>query len=165
MATLNELKQMLLKAQELLNSYDKPQMNKLYTVSVESLGTDASPKDKAPDYLGCADTVSTLINKVLPQQRWTGSTSTYFLRKDLIESPYFREVTDPQAGDVVISATGYGGKNGIKHGHTGIYMGNGVIASNSSRTGKFDENFTLSSWKRYYCDRGGYELKFFRLVD
>lgn len=164
--SLEQLKRKLLEAQRQLSAIMSKKSNRerLVEVARAHLGTDASPLDQAPDYLACAETVTTLIDKVVPGIKWTARTATYFVRKDLIASPRFREVVVPLAGDIIISATGYGGKNGITHGHIGIYMGNGVIASNTSKTGTFDENFTLDSWKRYYVTKGGYELRFFRLL-
>ena len=35
------------------------------------------------------------------------------------------------------------------------------IASNDSRTGKFEENYTIDSWADRYVKRGGYFMKFY----
>ncbi len=137
--------------------------NPIYDAALHALHSDASPNDLAPDYLACAETVTTLVNKAVPGALRI-TTATYILRKELLESPYFQEVSDPIAGDIIISATGYGGKNGVTHGHCGIVLTNNIIASNSSRTGLFDENFTLASWYRYFRDVGGYEVRFFRFI-
>ena len=38
------------------------------------------------------------------------------------------------------------------------------IASNDSRTGKFEENYTIDSWGDRYVRRGGYFMKFYRPI-
>lgn len=62
-----------------------------------------------------------------------------------------------QPGDIVISPTV--GKNA---GHIGVYMGDGQIYSNSSSRHNFLDNFTLTSWNRYYGGRG-LTTRYFRL--
>lgn len=163
--SLDVLRKQLLAALSILKTMppDRPltTRERIYLAAKQALGTDASPLDQAPDYLACAETVTTIIDKVIPGIKWTARTSTHFLRKDLLNSTKFVRTTNPQPGDIVLSATGYGGKNGISHGHVGFLMEDGKIASNTSKTGMFDENFTVASWKRYYVQRGGYELLYF----
>lgn len=137
---------------------------KLYTIAVGSLGTDASPADEAPDELGCAETVTELIAKVNPMIQWTNRLSTYYMRNDMKNGKHFIQVAYAEEGDICISATSSGGKNGITSGHVGIYMGNDQIASNDSRSGLFEINYTLASWRRYFVEKGGYEMLFFRLL-
>lgn len=134
----------------------------LYKVAKESLGMDVSPNDLAPDELGCAETVSNLIQKVDPT--FPIITGTWTLGAKMKADNRFERIYVPEKGCIVICMTGTG--NGSMVGHTGIYMGGGVIASNESfgkKKGQFVENFTMESWRNRYEDRGGFETLFFRL--
>jgi hypothetical protein len=139
---------------------------KLYEAAVKALGTDASPNDVAPDELGCAETVNELVKNTFGEyiNARYGITSTYWLYKALKENILFKEVFIPSPGDVVISPTGYGKNPAIPNGHTGIVMLGGKIASNDSRTGKFEENYTIDTWSQRYVRNGGYFMKFFRRI-
>lgn len=133
---------------------------RLHESAKSLLGVDASPSDLAPDELGCAETVSNVINKAgfkMPIILSTRELFNYFSREDS-----WAEVINPLAGDVILSPTGFGGKNGITNGHTGIVGLNGVVMSNDSPTGKFLENYTLKSWEARYKIKGGYPIYFFR---
>src|SRR5690348_7159050 len=90
----------------------------LYDIALASLGIDASPADLAPDELGCAETVSTLLARVLPQ--FPIVTGTWSLLDVLRRYPGIKEVTPlwPEVGDIVLYATGQG--SGIFPGHVGI---------------------------------------------
>lgn len=168
MALLDDLKTMLLKAQNALQAYQTIQVGdnaeKLYQVTLESLGTDASPDNLASSEYACADTVTSLINRVDPSIKWTNKVSTYYLRRDLKAKSKFKQINIPERGAIIISATGYGGKNGIKNGHCGIFLDSTNIASNNSFNGKLEQNYTLASWKNRYVTLGGYEVLYFRLL-
>lgn len=137
---------------------------KLYDKAVASLGTDASPNDLAPDEYGCAETVSNIIHRAFadfPEE----ILSTAQLYKALLKHPKFKGVSDFNFGDVIISPTGYATHpDVIPNGHVGIVAKHSIM-SNSSATGKFSENFTLSSWDARYRQRGGYPVLFFRRVE
>lgn len=142
----------------------KPQVTpeKIYKVALSLLGTDASPADAAPDELGCAETVSDILFEagcIIPI-----TVSTAQLDHFLKTSKDWQPVADPGPGDVLVSPTGQGGEGGISHGHTGIVMLSGKIASNDSATGNFLENYTLTSWKNRYANRGGYPMNFYRVA-
>jgi hypothetical protein len=73
----------------------------------------------------------------------------------------FEEVKEPLEGDILISPTSYG--NGkISSGHIGIVGKSNIIMSNNSNNGKFEENYTMTTWKHYFVEKGGFPMKFFR---
>lgn len=137
---------------------------RLYSVANACLGIDASPNDLVPDEVGCAETVSDIINKAFPSDMPV-IVSTSLLYTYLKNSPKWIQVDQPRRGDVIISPSGYG--NGrLSNGHTG-YLGNGVgdqasIMSNNSNTGLFDIHYTLATWNARYKAIGGYPVLFFR---
>lgn len=135
--------------------------DQLHKVAINSLGQDASPKDRAPDELGCAETVSELINLVTPFPIITG---TWTLADNLKKNKKFIQIKNPKVGAVIISPTGEGGTKEIPNGHTGIVGHNNKIMSNDSRTGTFEENYTVSSWEERYKKRGKYPVYYFELI-
>jgi len=142
----------------------KDQLNrvKLYETALSFLGVDASPKDQAPDDLGCADSVTQVILTAFPNCI-KGSIGTAGLYNQLNTSPQFRKVMDFNFGDVIISPTGMGKKN-MPHGHTGIVGEGEEIMSNSSSLGIWQTNYTVVSWVAKYRKIGGYPIYFFRKV-
>lgn len=133
---------------------------KIYQTALTYLGKDASPNDLAPDELACAESVSDIINQAgFPMPIILSTKELYnYLKINWLQ------ITTPLAGDVIISPTGLGGNNGITNGHTGIVGLNGVIMSNNSATGNFLQNYTLSTWKARYQDKGGFPILFFRKI-
>jgi hypothetical protein len=134
---------------------------KLYQTALEFRGVDASPNDLAPDEFGCAETVEGVYHAAFGT--YIGGrvlVSTTDLYKSLLISSRFTQASQPQAGAIIISPTGYSSL-GATHGHTGICGENGVIMSNDSRTGMFMENYTTDSWRRYYHDRLGFPIYYF----
>lgn len=137
-----------------------PEGNEIWKYACSQLGIDASPKDAAPDELGCAESVSTILNHLFPDVPVLISTGGLYTF--LKASSHFVLVGTPEAGDIIISPTGFGGYNGINNGHTGILDNNGVIMSNNSATGKFLRNYTIESWVARYKVKGGYPVIYFR---
>lgn len=131
----------------------------LYETAYQAIGTDASPNDSAPDELGCAESLSKVIQKAFPELNFPTVLSTRVLYWNLIQSPSFMLETTPQYGDIIISPTGTG--NGRVIGHCGI-VGKTWIMSNDSRTGTWEANFTPDGWKRYYEIKGGIPTHYFR---
>ena len=139
-----------------------PTSEKIYNTALRFIGTDASPKGLANNELACAEAVSNILFEagcVIPEFVSTTKLN-YFLKT----SSKWMKVAEPLRGDVIISPTGEGGKNGISHGHTGIIMQGGKVASNDSSTGKLLENYTLQSWKERYEAKGGYHTYLYRLT-
>lgn len=132
----------------------------LYKTALSYLGTDASPSDIAPDELGCAESVNCVHKKAFGKEIG-GDVSTYRLYGALKAHPLFKKVDVPARGDIIISPTGFG-KGSIPNGHTGIVGEAGTIMSNESRSGKFEKNFTIETWRARYEKLGKYPVHFFR---
>lgn len=137
-------------------------INEITNKAIASLGTDFTSDAIVPDKVSCAFAVTTLLNsldKTIPIK-----TSTYDFWRWLQTSPKFERVYEPQAGDIVISPTGTSTKPHIRaNGHTGIYINNNDIVSNSSFTGLWTQNYTRESWRQYYHYDGGYPVYLYRL--
>lgn len=137
---------------------------KLYVTALDALGTDVSPKDKAPDDLACAETAFNMIDKVVPGAI-KGSLSTLELFKQMDASPKFRRVLTFRPGTIIISPTPLGIQPGIlTNGHVGIVVDNEEIVSNDSATGNLLQNYTVSSWVARYRDKGKYKIYCFELI-
>jgi hypothetical protein len=143
--------------QAIIKRFMKPD---LVDVATSALGTDVTPDDLVPDVVACAITVSTLINKLDPTFPKVSGTWTLY---DVLEHrKNWQKVNTPTTGCVVISPTGLGmpGTNG----HVGIYMPDGTIASNDSRTGKFIKNYNLETWQKRYASDMRYPVYFYQKV-
>lgn len=142
-----------------------PQGLQIFKYCKSQLGIDASPKDLAPDELGCAETVTTILHTLFPDVPvLIGTAQLYDFLKD---SPNFALVGTPMAGDIIISPTGFGGFNGIKNGHTGFIGDHDTIMSNTSlppNTGKFTQNYTYQTWVARYKTLGGYPVFVYRRI-
>ena len=106
------------------------------------LGKDLS--SIAPNSLGCAETISRVIHEDEPL--FPIITGTASLLTVLRSKPNWIEIYTPEIGAIIISPTGYG-KDRFAHGHCGLIGENGIIYSNNSITGFFDDHLTLDSWK------------------
>lgn len=133
---------------------------KLYLAALQHLGIDASPLDEADDDVGCADSVSKILLKTFPGVI-KGSVSTSELYKQLSTSKDFSKVSQFRCGDIIISPTGMG-TGGLSNGHVGIVGEDETIMSNSSATGLWTSNYTISTWVARYRRLGGYPIIFFR---
>ena len=133
----------------------------LLKVAVTSVGTDVSPLDKAPDMLGCAESVSMVIREIDPTFPIHVSTTKLF--KELEKNPKYERTTDLTAGNIIISPTGYG-SGGLSNGHVGIIGKNGVIYSNDSYKGTWEQNYTIKSWVARYRVRGGFPIFVFKVL-
>lgn len=151
-----------LKTAVTVQNLNTPQGDRIYKYACTKLGIDASPNDLAPDELGCAETVTTILHALFADVPILLGTNQLF--SFLKQSAKFSQVQNPLPGDVIISPTGFGGFNGITNGHTGIVGQNGVIMSNSSATGNFEQNYTIDTWSARYKIKGGYPVCFFRRI-
>lgn len=114
--------------------------------------------------VACAESVSRILRAVDPSLLPGVITGTATLDDVLAKSPRFKLTTIPSAGCVVVSPTGKG--NGtIPNGHVGIVGDNVLVYSNSSVTGEWSQNFTLSSWYNRYVQSGKYPMKFYKIID
>jgi hypothetical protein len=113
------------------------------------LGKDASPKNLAPQEVSCAEGVSNIAHSVYPDFP-AEILSTADLEVELQKSTRFTPVLTPQKGCVIVSP-----RTPTINGHTGIFISDTEIASNSSATGKFEKNYTFEDWvKMFKVGRG-----------
>lgn len=124
------------------------------------LGLDASPLDRAPDELSCAECVVNIVNQAWPGTLDPTIVGTDALFTALKKSPCFKGVLDPTEGTIVVSP-----KTATVHGHAGVYTDIDTIASNDSRDGKFRENYTRGSWRRTFIQQRGLKGYLFAPVD
>lgn len=140
-----------------------PGQKAIYTHATQCLNTHITLDPSVSPELGCAEAVSFILRPTIgtmPSQGFPGTAGLYQFLQD---SPDFVAVTVPIEGDVVISPTGTSAK-GSPHGHTGIVMENGNIASNDSNLGIFRENYTITSWPKYFTIVEGFPIFYFRYV-
>lgn len=136
----------------------------LYNFAKICLDTHITLDSTVPPDLGCAESVSYVLNGALVSGLPSGGfPGTAALHQFLASSPDFVQITEPIESDIVISPTGTSLKNSL-HGHTGIVMENGNIASNDSNTGLFRENYTTATWSKYFNGIEGFPVFYFRLI-
>lgn len=141
---------------------------KIYNAAIRFLGVDASPNDLAPDEVGCADTVSSVLKYALGKDMGIDYTlATAVLYRELSTSKGYMRVKEPLEGDVLVSPTGYGDGD-LSNGHTGIWgkinpkTGKRIIMSNNSLKGVFEENYDEDTWRARYVDIGAFPMASFR---
>lgn len=135
-------------------------MKTLLQVCEEHLGIDVTPSDLIPDTVACADTITTLIRNV--DKTFPLVSGTWTLYDILEHRKDWKRVTEPSPETLILSPTGMGGSSMI--GHVGIFLKDGVIASNDSTTGKFMVNYTLDSWTKRYKKQGGLPIFLYKRV-
>lgn len=133
----------------------------LLEVCEGAIGTDASPSDNAPDELGCAETVTTLLRKVYPTTPIITGTYTLLQYLDNPKNGFVITHT-PTPECIVLSPTGTGNAGTV--GHVGIVLEDGIIASNDSRTGKFMKNYDLSTWRSRYHEKQGMPVFYYKHI-
>src|SRR3990167_8666429 len=143
--------------------------DQLYKAAFDFIGKDASPKDYAPDDLGCAESLSAVIQKAFPDIRFPTLLSTRAMYDYLLKSMSFQRIVEPQKGCIILNVTGMG--NGkVSNGHCGIAGkntsedGSVWVMSNRSRTGTWEVSYSINSWKRYFEAKGGMTTLYFRRV-
>lgn len=160
MSLLESLKQDLLRAMEMLGAYRRmTNRDKIYNAAYASIGMDASPQDLAPDEYGCAETLSDVIRKALPELNFPVLLSTRELYRYLQASPSWCTVEVPTPGCLILSVTGTGNGH-VENGHCGV-VGKQWIMSNDSRTGTWEANYQIDAWRRHYEFKGGMSTHFF----
>ena len=144
---------------ELLQRIGVLRTQTLYQVALARLGTDVSPLDRAPDMLGCAESVSELVRKVYPDFPIITGTSSLWRLLDM--DPRFKKVSIPMPGAIIISPTGTAPTK--MPGHVGIMGMGDQIMSNSSATGQFKQNYTMATWKARW-GAAGFPIYFYQLT-
>lgn len=126
-------------------------MSIIYKTAKEFIGKDIA---KTLNELGCAEAVNFAVKKAIGQEVG-GDVSTFRMYNSLLADKRFSRVIEPQAGDIIISPTGYGRGPG----HVGIISDNENIMSNNSYTYLWDEHLTLDYWYTKYAN---FPIAFFR---
>lgn len=156
------LKNLLARLRDLLGYYygNRENQERLYAHAFAFIGIDASPEDHAQDELGCADSVSEILNTVMSFPR-TVSTAT--LAATLADdSRFFKSRSNPGRGAIIISPTGSG--NGKIHGHVGIMADDNSVMAARSSDGLWTKFYTVETWKKYYGGVGGMPTIFFAVL-
>ncbi len=122
--------------------------DKLCAVAISYLGTDASPKDKVSDEVGCSETVSNITHEVFPDFP-AEVLATDVLNNLLKNSSHFKAELEPSRGAIVISP-----RTAKQYGHVGIFGDNGLIMSNNSKTGLFEANYNWDTWIKTFGVEG-----------
>lgn len=125
-----------------------------------SLGIDVSPRDLAPDSLGCAESLTTLLKGIYPEIPII--TGTYTLNEYLKSSKMFQEVKIPNPGCIILSVSGTG--NGTVRGHVGIIGENDEIYSNDSHTGLWSKHLSLMLWIERYVQKGELKTYYYKKI-
>lgn len=163
---LESLKKDLLRMQTILSGISDKQ-NLLYEAAFDAYREGRDLSRIAPDLLGCAESVSRLIQEALPEMNFPMFLSTTEMFNYFEQSPTFVPVSeeDIDFALIVISPT-----DGNNVGHVGILGkknapdGTKYILSNNSYTGMFTPDYSIASWKRFYAQRKGLPVLFYRIV-
>jgi len=137
----------------------------LYDTAYDSIGIDMSPQDKAPDALGCMESLDGVYlaafgeHLLMPADRLSTARGYAAMRVN----PNLELIKNEDAGfgDIVISPSGMSTKNS-KHGHCGI-RGHNAYMSNDSDTGKWLSNYNIPNWKLVFADTLGFPIFHFRV--
>lgn len=138
----------------------------LYEVAKACIGKDMSPLDRAPDTLGCMESLDGVWLEAFGEHllEHADRLSTARGYAAMRVHPRLKLVKeDFLPGDIVISPTGLSTK-GSPNGHTGI-RGIHQYMSNDSSNGKWMANYNLPNWKAYFGDKLGFPTFHFRVLD
>lgn len=124
------------------------------------LNIDVTPEDKIPDEVACVEALCEVMNKVCYFPRLT---YTPDLVRELKKDERFEGTLDFNEATIIVSPTGTG--NGTVVGHCGVIGTNNEIISNNSKTGKWEYNYNIDTWKARYKTKGGLQILLFRFKD
>jgi hypothetical protein len=160
-ALLNDLLNLFKKKKEIeppqpLPVKEPTMQEKFLKVCLDALDEEVTPKDEVPDNVACAQTLSTLLKKVLPDFPIIASTKD--LDAKLYMDKRFKRITEPKRGCIVISP-----RTQSTNGHTGTFITSERIASNDSKTGKWVGNYSWQGWIKEFRDRRGLKIYLYEL--
>lgn len=118
----------------------EPKKVSLAELAQECIGKDMSPKNLAPQELSCAEGLSNIINKIVPDFP-KDIVSSFDLYTALKKSPSFEAVLTPSKGCVIVSP-----RTSTVHGHCGVFISDTEIVSNDSDTGFMEQNYDYDKW-------------------
>jgi len=137
----------------------EPTMNERFLkICLDALDTDVTPKDLVSDEFACAEVVSTLIQKILPDFKIYPSTQD--LDAKMFLDKRFKRITEPEIGAIIISP-----RTRTQYGHCGVFITSQRIASNNSQTGLFQGNYFWDSWIREFKDKRGLKIYIYKLAE
>lgn len=141
-----------------------PNAAKIYAQAKRLIGTDASPRDAAPDTLACAETVNRIVALALGAPIGGGTSTASMWQVLRTDTKRWTPIIGSEAlpGDIIISPTGGTTNARLEHGHVGIVAKFGIL-SNNSENGLLCENYDIPSWKRYYSGFGLLPTLFYRV--
>ncbi len=123
---------------------EEPSKRELLALEAKKwLGKDVTPQDNVPDGVACVEVLVKVAEPIYPELK--GLTYTPVLHSVLKMSPKFKATLTPSRGSIIVSPT-----EGDNVGHCGIFLSDTEIASNSSKTGRFEKNYTFDSWIHYF---------------
>lgn len=144
---------------------EKSNRERLYDVAKASIGKDMSPLDKAPDKLGCMESLNGVYLACFGEHLLPANVrlSTHGGYKQMLNDPrlYLIRNEDALPGDIVISPTGYSTK-GAPNGHCGV-RGFTEYMSNDSDTGLWKANYRIANWSLVFKQTLGFPIYHFRV--
>lgn len=135
----------------------------LAKLAKEKIGTDFTDDKIVPDDVSCVFATTTILNELDPDIPIMYHTKVF--QDWLAGSLKFQEIYEPEAGSIVICATGTNTRPDIiSNGHTGIYLDDFNIVSNSSESGLWQQNYDRLSWRQRFYYRGGFVIRLFKKI-
>lgn len=131
---------------------------KFLKICLDALDTDPSTPDGVKDEVGCADTVSNLIKRLFPDFPIIYSTKD--LDWKLFQDKRFERITEPERGCIIISP-----RTNTVFGHTGVFITQERIASNNSKTGLFQGNYSWESWIKTFKEGRGLKIYLYKIKE
>lgn len=105
----------------------------------------------APNELGCAESVTRLVNTLFAGSvSLTTGTSTLY--SDLVHNRHWKRVYSPVEGCMILAVTGQG-RDPKAHGHVGIVSGP-LVYSNKSETGQWDKHLSVAYFTYMFMKQG-----------
>lgn len=156
---------------EPVSEYEGPRPDEVVPASVQLaqtargfIGKDASPKNRAPQELSCAEGIVNIINTTWPETLDEKIVGTDELDHALLRSKRFKGVLDPIEGDVIVFP-----RTATVHGHALICVAIEkeipIYASNDSLQGIFQKNYTRFTARREFITNRGLRGHIWRAVD
>lgn len=143
----------------------KTQSELFFDHCMRYLNTDVTPKDEVDDDVACMVTVDTLY-KLFTGSYLNGNTITQSTLSGLnvfSKHPRFIRTNKPGKGVILLYPTGLG--NGrLANGHIFVCGDNGLLYSNSSSNGLFQQNYNTFTAKYRYETIGGFPPHYFMLM-
>lgn len=136
----------------------KPKRERILDNARSFLGKDASPENKTNKETACAESVAHILNSITPSIP-KGVLSTIELAFHLDHSDEYKDTRIPKEGNIIVSP-----RKGSQLGHTGIFITTDTIASNDSRDGLFQLNYSFDEWAQEMRQKRGLRIFIYEAV-